>query len=231
MVCHNYQNPVVPIALSPSGVASSLLNVPHGGQIMSVSVEPMVSLNYTSMQNLNLELRSPAGTTITLLNSSCSAGGMQLGFKDNAAQDTPVGCPSGEDLLYKPQQPLSNFNGQNQRGQWTLRVVDVGSRPPGAGTPAPTNTPLANPAATGQLTGWGLRLCVINFATATPPPPAATHTRTPTPQATSTPTIAPAATNTPTSPPPTVTPTRTPTSTPVPSPVPPPTSTLPPGSG
>jgi subtilisin-like proprotein convertase family protein len=143
MVCRLYANPNVPVSIAPGMPANSNLNVPHSGTVVFVSVEP-ITVNYTGMQNLNIELIAPNNATVTLFRSRCTADSMQLGFSGAVTAETPLLCPDPEtepDLMYRPAQALSLLNGQNQQGTWQLRVNDIGSRAPGAGTPAPTLTP------------------------------------------------------------------------------------------
>lgn len=180
-VCTTYNSTDVPKAISSSGTpsVSSVLSVGSGGTIADVNV---VNLNgtHTWINDLDFNLRSPAGTQIQIMAQSCnSEDNFNLNLDDEAAPGSWP-CPPTGGGTYRPSTALSAFDGQNSSGTWTL-IVDDNANLDG-----------------GSLNGWGLQICTQGAGptpTNTPVPPTATNTPVP-PTATNTP-VPPTATATP----------------------------------
>jgi hypothetical protein len=64
-----------------------------------------------------------------------------INYDDEAAPGSPP-CPPTDGLTYQPESPLSAFDGESSTGTWTLSIIDNFT------------------ADTGQLTSWGLEICV-----------------------------------------------------------------------
>ena len=112
--------------ISPSGpnqVSSTILVEQTGGQITDLNVKIDLTHSYTS--DLILSLRAPNGVE-TLL--ALRRGGSGDNFEDTTFDDeAPImiaeGSPPFRDI-FRPEEPLSSFNGPVQNGNWTLRIDD-----------------------------------------------------------------------------------------------------------
>jgi subtilisin-like proprotein convertase family protein len=159
--CAEYLSSDVPKAIPDLDSVSSGLNVPTLGAIADVDVIRLTG-THSFMGDLQFRLRSPAGTSVLIIDRVCGADDdFDLDLDDSAA--TAIPCPPTDRQPHVPSNPLLPFAGASAGGVWTLEVTDRA------------------PADVGQLTRWGLRICV----TATPRPSAtSTPTRTPLPTAT-----------------------------------------------
>jgi subtilisin-like proprotein convertase family protein len=126
-----------PIAIPDNSVpgATSVMNIPTAGTIDRMRVS--VQVNHTWIGDLHGILTSPSGRSVALFERV----GMQSGqfgspsnnfnvtFDDSAItrmQDSFGGDASaGPTGLIRPDEPLATFDGDNQIGNWTLRVFDV----------------------------------------------------------------------------------------------------------
>lgn len=121
--------PDVPLAIPDNGSVTSDLVVAQNVTLSDVNVR--VQINHTYVGDLVVSLRSPAGTTVTLLNrpssGDCSNDNMNVTFDDSSGFDLQNHCP-GTTPWYsgvaRPSQPLSAFNGQSSAGTWRLTVSD-----------------------------------------------------------------------------------------------------------
>ncbi len=125
----------LPLAItdnSTTGVTSTL-TVPTNVALTDVNVR--VQITHTWVGDLKITLRSPAGTTITLLDRpgftgsgfGCSNDNMNVTFDDAAAINTETHCAGTTPWLTGPGLPfaaLSAFNGQSSLGDWVLTVSD-----------------------------------------------------------------------------------------------------------
>lgn len=91
------------------------------------------AITHTFVGDLTLKLTSPAGTTITLIGQR---GGTRenicfLTLNDDGSQASisTITSISGQPMsgTFKPEQPLSAFDGQNPNGVWTLNISDNAS--------------------------------------------------------------------------------------------------------
>lgn len=130
----------VPHPIGPNGgtVTTSTITVSGVGVLSDVNVTNLAG-THTWMADLTFELTSPAGTTITIMSSSCgSADDFDINLDDEAAPGAWPCGPAGGGGTYQPSQALSAFDGENADGVWTLRITD-GANQDG-----------------GQLNSWGL---------------------------------------------------------------------------
>ncbi len=137
----------VPLSIGPDSgsVTVSTMTVEGVGILNDVNVDNLVG-THSYMSDLTFELTSPAGTTITIMSSSC--GGLD-DFDINLDDEAPPGawpCDPAGGGTFRPSQALVVFDGENADGVWTLRITDASN---GDG---------------GQLDSWGL-----TFETITPP--------------------------------------------------------------
>ena len=109
------------------------INVTESGTIADVNAR--VRLNHTFDGDLLLELVGPDGTTVLLSNKRGSSGdnfgsganacsGTHTVFDDSAATAISAGSAPFAGT-FRPEEPLSAFNGRAMMGMWTLRVTDT----------------------------------------------------------------------------------------------------------
>ncbi len=130
----------VPHPIGPDGGTTtvSTIAVSNVGILSDVNVDDLVG-THTYMADLTFTLTSPAGTTVTIMSSSCgSSDDFNISLDDEAAPGAWPCGPAGQGGTYQPSQALSAFDGENADGTWTLSITD------GANVDG------------GQLNGWGL---------------------------------------------------------------------------
>jgi len=121
---------------------NSIINVADLKTITDVNVT--VNITHPWIEDLNLSLISPQGTTILL---SANNGGDGDNYTDTIFDDdgtdvvnTGVAPFTG---VFKPQGLLSNFNNEDSLGDWTLKVVDSG------------------PGDVGVIDSWSIEVCGV----------------------------------------------------------------------
>ena len=143
--CNSLASVNIPILISASNAntINSTLNVTASGIITDVNVIGLIG-THTYVSDLNMKLKSPTGTSISLFANICANNNdFNLNF-DDAAPVGPIQCPATGGGFYKPVNPLSVFNGQLATGIWTLTVSDIYGNDGGS------------------LNGWGLAICTTS---------------------------------------------------------------------
>jgi subtilisin-like proprotein convertase family protein len=123
--CATYSSTNVPVVIPPPAVDTvySTLSIPQSLLITDVNVVDLQG-THTWMDDLYFTLYSPQGTAVGLFGNQC---GDQDDFWvnfDDASPLAAVPCPPTTGLVYQPDQPLGNFNGEDAQGTWTLQVID-----------------------------------------------------------------------------------------------------------
>jgi subtilisin-like proprotein convertase family protein len=120
--------------------ASSDLQINAPGRVKGVAVH-IGSLQHSRTGDVKIELVSPGGTSVVLVNSRGDNGQdfTNTTFSDSAT-DSVAGASAPFTGTYRPEEPLSKLAGRIQQGTWKLRVTDQ------QGTH------------TGQLNSWGIDL-------------------------------------------------------------------------
>lgn len=144
--CTTYTSTDVPKTIGPgTGLNSSTITVPGNPRIESLRVS--IQLNHALMNDIDAQLRSPAGNDNGLFSDIGAAvvGGqtqMDLTLDDNAA--TPPFTTVLSPVILKPElnYRLGWFKGENAGGVWTLDLRD--------------DTAGANG---GTLTAWSMEIC------------------------------------------------------------------------
>lgn len=111
------------VNLVDSNVTIINLDVPTSVTIDDLDIG--IDLMHTWVGDLKLDLISPVGTSVTLINQTGSSGdNIQTVFNDEAmASITSGSAPfTGE---FRPVGSLSSFDGQGLSGRWQLRVSDL----------------------------------------------------------------------------------------------------------
>jgi subtilisin-like proprotein convertase family protein len=86
-----------------------------------VDVNVAMSLTHQFMFDVQMEMVSPQGTTVKLLNNSCGDSNINVLYDDSG---NTLNCNSTTLQTVIPYESLSSFNGQNPQNTWTLRVRD-----------------------------------------------------------------------------------------------------------
>jgi subtilisin-like proprotein convertase family protein len=128
--------PGLPAAINDSQTTVSVLSVPQSLTLSDVNVR--VQINHSWVGDLSIQLQSPLGTLVQLLDRpgvpastfGCGDDNMDVTFDDASGVNLETWC-TGSTPWYNgvgaPVNPLSAFNGQNTSGNWTLRVTDSAS--------------------------------------------------------------------------------------------------------
>ncbi len=128
----------VPKAIPDQGTVESILNIGSTAKISDLNVR-VSQITHTFDGDLVISVIGPDGTTVLLSNRR---GGSGFNFTDTVFDDEAATAISAGSApftgSFRPEQPLSVFDGQQAAGQWKLRISDE------AGDD------------TGTLSGWGL---------------------------------------------------------------------------
>ncbi|MCC6252029.1 MAG: proprotein convertase P-domain-containing protein [Bacteroidia bacterium] len=121
---------------------SSTLASLNSGVITDVNVVNLIG-THTYIWDLTMKVKSPQGTEVSLITQICgNENNFNINFDDSASNDyNTIPCPPTDGNTYKPQSPLSVFNGEDANGTWTLSVTDNYNSDGGS------------------LTSWGLEIC------------------------------------------------------------------------
>jgi subtilisin-like proprotein convertase family protein len=131
----------------PPTVTSQVF-VPFNGVISDVNI-PFLRVRYQPIQNFYISLISPAGTEVRLYDGDCFGSDVvAIGFDDEAPNE--IICPPDDQILFKPIEALSAFDGENSEGIWTLKVKILET---GFGS-------------SGQISEWGLEFCAAGNSAA-----------------------------------------------------------------
>jgi subtilisin-like proprotein convertase family protein len=85
-----------------------------------------LNLTHTFDGDLNIRLTSPAGTQVLLVGGEGSNGQNFTNTRlDDEAAVSVVGASAPFTGSFRPESPLSTFDGQNLQGTWTLTIQDA----------------------------------------------------------------------------------------------------------
>jgi len=114
-------------ASNTDGAATSTITVPHAGGITDVRVA--VEISHTWRSDVIVDVTSPAGTTIRLVDRVQRSTGCGSSADDLSLQLDDAASTSVESYVnpgtYRPMDALSAFDGEDAAGVWTLTVRDV----------------------------------------------------------------------------------------------------------
>lgn len=140
--CNNFISANVPITISASGTPTinSNLNISFSGVISDVDVIGIKG-THSYISDLTFSLKSPANTTLKLIDQICNSENNFDFSLDDAAANNVLPCPPIGGGTYQPEVLLNSFNGQQTNGTWTLSIKDNFNQDGGS------------------LTAWGLKIC------------------------------------------------------------------------
>jgi len=104
-------------------ITSSIINIASGGTITDVIVTNITG-DHTFLGDLTFTLISPTNTSVILTPDICGGNDdFDVGF-DDAAASANLPCPYTDGMLYIPFEALSDFDGEDAAGDWTLEIED-----------------------------------------------------------------------------------------------------------
>ena len=113
-------------AVPSSGTSGSTnVNVFVSSVDTVVDLDVMIDITHTFAADLDIYLYSPSDTRVTLVTDEGSSGDNFSGtvFDDEAGASV-VGASAPFNGSYRPEQPLSAFDGQPINGTWRLEIID-----------------------------------------------------------------------------------------------------------
>ena len=124
----DYTSTDVPKAIpdnNPTGITSTV-TVPNGVNVGKIKVT--LNINHTWDGDLKINLISPSGTTILLVNRRGSSGdNFTNTVLDDAAATAIANGAAPFTGSYRPEQQLSTLQGEPAGGKWTLSLADLAS--------------------------------------------------------------------------------------------------------
>lgn len=137
-----YDDGIVNIGSGINATASSTISISDNGIISDVNVVNIKG-EYDAVPDLEMTLRSPAGTEVLLFGDICGNTSIyHVGLDDENPIPIGTNCPPTNGVAYNPFEPLSTFDGENTQGTWELKIKI-----------------LTNQSAGGFLDNWGLEFC------------------------------------------------------------------------
>nr|MBP9196811.1 proprotein convertase P-domain-containing protein [Saprospiraceae bacterium] len=115
------------VNISQSGTpkVEAIVNVFNEGSISDINIKNIKAEHQWS-GDLAAYLTAPTGKEVLLWSRKCgSSKGLFLGIDDQSNEFFQ--CPINTGRIYRPESPLSVFNGENMKGNWTLRLEDKAS--------------------------------------------------------------------------------------------------------
>lgn len=121
--CKSYANGQdIQISSVGSNTVSSIINIADQGIIEGLTVNLNITHSYVS--DLTINLTSPAGTTVTLINQLCDESQNINVILDDEADNITCSINPAISGTFSPEGFLSSFKGENLSGTWTLTVID-----------------------------------------------------------------------------------------------------------
>jgi subtilisin-like proprotein convertase family protein len=137
-----YDDGIVNIGAGINATATSTISISENGIISDVNVVNIKG-EYNAVPDLEMTLKSPAGTEVLLFGDICGNTSIyHVGLDDENPIPIGTDCPPTNGIAYNPFEPLSNFDGENTQGTWELNI-DI----------------LTNLGDGGFLDTWGLEFC------------------------------------------------------------------------
>ncbi len=124
-------------------ITESVINVPSSFELSDVNVT--ISISHSYLSDVDVKLIGPDNTTVILTSENgedSNLGYANTTFDDSATTSITEGSPPYNGT-YKPQGNLSDFNGLNAQGDWTLNIIDNYNQDGGI------------------LNNWSLELCAV----------------------------------------------------------------------
>ncbi len=125
--CLQYAENEVPVSLPSSGTPTTILEsvIVANGQVSDVNVD-LFKGTHTRVKDLRVTLKSPEGTTAVLFDNRC-AGSTSFSVGFDSESPAEIQCPMLNAAVYKPEESLEIFNGEELQGTWELIIEDLKS--------------------------------------------------------------------------------------------------------
>jgi subtilisin-like proprotein convertase family protein len=108
---------------APNTVTSTINFVPFFN-ITDINVVNL-TIDHSWVNDLKVDLISPAGTSVTLFDQICAGGDEDFDLiLDDEANPDPFPCPPIGGGTFQPEGNLSDFDGEISQGTWTLNITD-----------------------------------------------------------------------------------------------------------
>ncbi len=118
-------NTYVEIDDASASTITSQINVPTGGSISDINVLNL-DISHTYINDLYITLTSPSGTEVVLLRYPCGNDeDIYIDIDDEGAAYDSWSCPPTDNNAYEPYGNLSDFDGEDPTGTWTLEIQDA----------------------------------------------------------------------------------------------------------
>lgn len=122
--CTEYSSGDLSINISASGrpTVETSLNIPTDGTVSDINIKK-VKIDHQRNGDLIVSVVSPSNKEIVLWSKKC---GTQKNVSIGLDDESPLffGCPLNNDRILKPENKLSDFNGESIKGAWKLVVKD-----------------------------------------------------------------------------------------------------------
>lgn len=122
--CQTFNFITTPFAIPEQGnFVSKTIIVPETDSFVS-NISVNVDITHSYLSDVQMELVSPKGTVVKLFYNGCTStnGRLLLNYDDAGGS---LSCGNATLQTVAPLGVLSNFNGENPQGAWTLRIRDV----------------------------------------------------------------------------------------------------------
>jgi subtilisin-like proprotein convertase family protein len=128
-ICKDYNTKkAFPITSSQPVTVKSEVDIQESGIVNDVNVA--IKGSHTNFGDLEIKLISPNGKESLLSNQKCYGTGgktLNLNYDDESTQVNKCDKLLSTGTVYRPETPLSNLDGENTKGKWTLQIKDVSS--------------------------------------------------------------------------------------------------------
>lgn len=113
------------LPLNLPDVRSTTVTMSIGSSMVIQNLAVRLNVSHTWVGDLLITLRGPSGQTVTLINRRGGSGQnlTDTVFSDSASTSIASGV-APFNSIFRPESPLSVFNGTNVRGYWTLTISD-----------------------------------------------------------------------------------------------------------
>ncbi len=143
MFSSSYPTPVILSDGPPVQTAEMTVEVTTDGELLDVDLV-LLDLEHSYLNDLEVDLESPAGTIVPIFRRSCGGNDDILMTYDDEAVNPTIFCPPVDPTAFvkTPSTPLNTFDSELAAGTWTIRVRDRANQDGG------------------QLNGFSLKTCV-----------------------------------------------------------------------
>ncbi len=126
-ICKDYNTKkTITIPTSQASTIKSEVDIQESGIIGDVNVN--IKGSHANFADLEIKILSPNGKESLLSNQKCYQQGgktLNLNYDDESTQVNKCNDLLSKGIVYRPETPLSNLDGENTKGKWTLQIKDL----------------------------------------------------------------------------------------------------------